>query len=78
MSHDTKDKPTDENVLPAYEEDDSLDVTMMDIDLKKIQTNQVPQKKLEPKTKNEEESVEELLKKKKSLSNRIKGLFGIK
>ncbi len=63
-----------EDAEPAYEEDNLG--TMMDLDITKLNIN--PQVKAPPKPiiqEKEEESVEELLKKRKSIVGRITGIF---
>lgn len=77
-SPEEKKKTTEE---PPFEEDEGLDQTMMDIDAKQF-AEKVSEKKEspEPKIKGEEESVEDMLKKKKSWAHRLglKKIFGKK
>ncbi|EKD42305.1 MAG: hypothetical protein ACD_73C00215G0002 [uncultured bacterium] len=60
---------------PDYE-DDKLGATMMEMDVGKIKKDQVGQSKQD--TGEKEESVDELLKKQKSIIGRIGNIFGKK
>jgi hypothetical protein len=76
IAKNTPQVPEDE---PSYD-DDTLGATMMDVDIDsfKYDPTQKPQPPKEAKKEESEESVDELLKKQKSIVGRLGSIFGKK
>lgn len=80
MNDENEKKAPEENqeaeAEPSYEEEEKLDKTMMDIDAKQfIEKAKKDKPKEEPPQEKGDESIEEMLKKEKSLGARLGRLF---